>query len=68
MLGGISVGEWDELMRVNLRGLFLCCEATLPQMKAQKQGKIINVSLATLWMNVFSVPWSTPKYSIDPLS
>jgi 3-oxoacyl-[acyl-carrier protein] reductase len=46
----ISVEEWDGLMGVNLRGLFLCCKAILPQMKAQKQGKIINVSSATVFM------------------
>ena len=46
----ISVEEWDGLMGVNLKGLFLCCKAILPQMKAQKQGKIINVSSATVFM------------------
>jgi 3-oxoacyl-[acyl-carrier protein] reductase len=46
----IELEEWDRLMRVNLRGLFLCCKAVLPQMKAQKQGKIINVSSATVFM------------------
>ena len=46
----IDLDEWDGLMRVNLRGLFLCCKAILPQMKAQKQGKIINVSSATVFM------------------
>ena len=46
----ISVEEWDGLMGVNLRGMFLCCKAILPQMKAQKQGKIINVSSATVFM------------------
>jgi 3-oxoacyl-[acyl-carrier protein] reductase len=46
----ISVNEWDGLMGVNLRGMFLCCKAIVPQMKAQKQGKIINVSSATVFM------------------
>jgi 3-oxoacyl-[acyl-carrier protein] reductase len=46
----IDPEEWDGLMRVNLRGLFLCCKAVLPQMKAQKKGKIINVSSATVFM------------------
>jgi len=46
----ISVEEWDRLMSVNLRGTFLCCKAVVPQMKAQNQGKIINVSSATVFM------------------
>lgn len=46
----ISVDEWDRLMSVNLRGMFLCCKAVVPQMKAQKHGRIINVSSATVFM------------------
>jgi NAD(P)-dependent dehydrogenase (short-subunit alcohol dehydrogenase family) len=36
--------EWDWLMDINLKGCFLCCRAVTPLMKAQGQGKIINVS------------------------
>jgi 3-oxoacyl-[acyl-carrier protein] reductase len=46
----ISVEEWDLLMSVNLRGAFLCSKAVIPQMKAQRQGKIINISSATVFM------------------
>jgi len=45
----ISVEEWDGLMGVNLRGTFLCCKAVIPFMKAQKKGKIINISSATVF-------------------
>jgi NAD(P)-dependent dehydrogenase (short-subunit alcohol dehydrogenase family) len=43
----ISVEEWDTLMAVNLKGLFLCCKAVFPQMKKQNKGKIINLSSET---------------------
>ncbi|MFH1488970.1 MAG: 3-oxoacyl-ACP reductase family protein [Pseudomonadota bacterium] len=46
----ISVDEWDRLMSVNLRGAFLCTKAVIPRMKTQKQGKIINISSATVFM------------------
>jgi len=46
----ISVEEWDRLMSVNLRGVFLCSKAVIPQMKAQRRGKIINISSATVFM------------------
>lgn len=45
----ISVEEWDRVMHVNLRGMFLCCRAVYPQMKKQKSGKIINISSARVW-------------------
>ncbi len=40
----IPIEEWDRVMAVNLRGLWLCCKAVVPFMKAQKGGKIINTS------------------------
>lgn len=40
----IPIEEWDHVMAVNLRGTFLCCRAVFPAMRAQKRGKIINVS------------------------
>lgn len=43
----ITVDEWDKVMAVNLRGMFLCCRAAFPQMKAQGKGKIINISSGT---------------------
>jgi 3-oxoacyl-[acyl-carrier protein] reductase len=43
----IDPGEWDRLMAVNLRGLFLCCRAVLPTMRTQKSGKIITIASGT---------------------
>jgi 3-oxoacyl-[acyl-carrier protein] reductase len=40
----IPVDEWDRVMAVNLRGMFLCCLAVYPSMKKQGSGKIINIS------------------------
>src|ERR1700757_1921933 len=40
----IPVEEWDRVMAVNLRGMFLSCRAVFPAMKAQKRGKIVNIS------------------------
>jgi 3-oxoacyl-[acyl-carrier protein] reductase len=45
----IDPAEWDRLMAVNLRGLFFCCRAVLPTMRAQKSGKIINIASGTVF-------------------
>src|SRR5713101_2781067 len=40
----IPVEEWDRVMAVNLRGMFLSCRAVFPAMQARKRGKIVNIS------------------------
>jgi 3-oxoacyl-[acyl-carrier protein] reductase len=45
----IPVDEWDRVMAVNLRGMFLCCRAAFPAMQAQKYGKIVNISSSRVW-------------------
>jgi NAD(P)-dependent dehydrogenase (short-subunit alcohol dehydrogenase family) len=36
--------EWDSIMDVNLRGIFLCSQIVGKEMIKRKQGKIINIS------------------------
>lgn len=38
----ISEAEWDFIMDVNVKGVFLCSKAVLPIMKAKGYGKIVN--------------------------
>jgi NAD(P)-dependent dehydrogenase (short-subunit alcohol dehydrogenase family) len=44
----ISEAEWDLVMNVNLKGVWLCSKAVFPYMKAANYGKIINISSATV--------------------
>jgi 3-oxoacyl-[acyl-carrier protein] reductase len=46
-IADLSVDEWDRMMAVNLRGMFLTCRAVLPIMRGQGRGKIINISSGT---------------------
>ncbi len=39
-----STGDFDEIMRVNLRGTFLCCREALRIMQEQRSGTIINIA------------------------
>ncbi len=36
--------QWDSVLSVNLRGVFLCCRAVVPTMIEQRHGKIVNIA------------------------
>ena len=36
--------DWDAIMDVNLKGVFLCCRAVMPGMMERRRGRIINTS------------------------
>jgi 3-oxoacyl-[acyl-carrier protein] reductase len=44
----LSEEDWDRMVDVNMKGVFLCCKAVIPIMKRQKRGHIVNIaSIAT---------------------
>src|SRR4029453_4896414 len=40
----ITEAEWDRIMAVNVKGLWLCAKAIVPAMQQRKQGSIVNIS------------------------
>jgi len=44
LLSEVTEEEWDYVMGVNLKGMFLCTQRFMPAMIRQKYGRIINVS------------------------
>jgi NAD(P)-dependent dehydrogenase (short-subunit alcohol dehydrogenase family) len=48
----ISEADWDRVMAVNIKGMWLCCKAVIPIMQQQGKGKIINISSDTIWLGV----------------
>lgn len=45
----ITEKEWDDLMAVNVKGVFLACKAVVPYMKEQNWGRIINITSSTFF-------------------
>lgn len=43
----ITTEEWDKMFDINVKGMFHCCKAVLPQMIRNKWGKIVNIS--SIW-------------------
>jgi 3-oxoacyl-[acyl-carrier protein] reductase len=40
----ITETEWDKIMAVNVKGLWLCAKAVVPAMQQRKQGSVVNIS------------------------
>lgn len=40
----ISEREWDWILGVNLKGVFLSCQAAMPHLRASGRGRIVNIS------------------------
>ncbi len=38
-----TVDEWDTMMEIDLRGVFICCHAVVPHMMERGRGVIINI-------------------------
>ena len=56
----VEVEGWDEVVAINLSGLFYCCHAVLPAMRAQKDGLVINVSS---WAGRYPSTLTGPAYN-----
>lgn len=39
----LAEAEWDRVIATNLKGVFLCCQAVIAQMRAQRYGRILNI-------------------------
>jgi NAD(P)-dependent dehydrogenase (short-subunit alcohol dehydrogenase family) len=44
LLQDLSEKNWDDHFDVNAKGVLLMCQAVLPQMRARKSGRIINIA------------------------
>ena len=56
----MSLEGWDEVVAINLNGLFYCCHAVLPGMRARKDGQIINISS---WAGRYASQLTGPAYN-----
>jgi NAD(P)-dependent dehydrogenase (short-subunit alcohol dehydrogenase family) len=65
----VSDEDWEAVMAVDLKSVYLCCQAVLPGMKARRYGRIVNVaSIAGKEGNPNMVPYSTAKAAVIGLT
>jgi NAD(P)-dependent dehydrogenase (short-subunit alcohol dehydrogenase family) len=61
--------EWDAVMGVNLRGMWLCCKAVFPTMREQQSGRIVNMaSVVAFWGAPLFLHYVTSKAGVIGLT
>jgi 3-oxoacyl-[acyl-carrier protein] reductase len=61
--------QWDQVMDVNLKGVFYCCQAAARVMSEQRYGKIVNISSASAQMgNIGQVNYAASKGGVISLT
>jgi NADP-dependent 3-hydroxy acid dehydrogenase YdfG len=56
----VSVESWNQIVAVNLSGMFYCCQAVLPSMREKKEGLVINISS---WAGRYASTLTGPGYN-----
>jgi len=56
----VSVESWDQIVAINLSGIFYCCHAVLPAMRKGKDGLVINVAS---WAGRYASTLTGPGYN-----
>jgi NAD(P)-dependent dehydrogenase (short-subunit alcohol dehydrogenase family) len=65
----LALEEWDRVLEVNLKGVFLCSKAVIPIMKRQRSGKIINIASGTFFSGSGNMPhYTTAKGGVVALT
>ncbi|MGB7949444.1 MAG: SDR family oxidoreductase [Candidatus Binatia bacterium] len=65
----LALEEWDRVLEVNLKGVFICSKAVIPIMKLQRSGKIINIASGTFFSGSGDMPhYTTAKGGVVALT
>jgi NAD(P)-dependent dehydrogenase (short-subunit alcohol dehydrogenase family) len=60
----MSVEEWDRLMDINLKSMFLCCKHVIPHMLRRRKGSIVNLASISSFIGQEMEGSSTFAYNI----
>lgn len=65
----IKEEDWDKVIEINLKGIFLCCQAAVPLMVKRGYGRIVNMSSASAKDgNMMLAPYVSSKAAVIALT
>ena len=61
----VELGDWEDVLRINLTGAFICAKAVLPHMMEHRSGKIVNMaSIAGKLAYPMRSPYAASKWGL----
>ncbi|QGN53467.1 SDR family NAD(P)-dependent oxidoreductase [Novosphingobium sp. Gsoil 351] len=69
--GGVSSLEadnWDTIMAVNLKGMWMTCKYVIPHMRKARAGAIVNISSGAAVMAVAAIAYKVSKAGVNALT
>ncbi len=66
----VSIQEWEQVLRTNLIGSYLCCREAIPFMRRRRYGRIVNISsiAGRSYSRSASVAYTSSKYALIGLT
>jgi meso-butanediol dehydrogenase / (S,S)-butanediol dehydrogenase / diacetyl reductase len=65
----LTEAQWDRLMGVNVKGVFLCIQAALPHLRGRGEGAIVNVSsISGKTGRGFTAAYAASKFAVVGLT
>jgi len=67
-LGKLSDADWDQVLAVNLKGPFLCCQAALPLLRQRERAAIVNIASRAWLGNIGQANYAASKGGVVSLT
>ena len=64
----VDLDDWDNILRVNLRGAFQVTREVVPLMEVAEYGRIINIGSSTAFMGAPIAPYAASKAGLIALT
>ncbi len=64
----LSLKDWEAVLRINLTGTFIPCQAVIPSMRQRKRGRIINTASISAFGNRGQANYSASKAGVIGLT
>ncbi len=68
LLAKLSDADWDQVLAVNLKGPFLCCQAALPLLRQRERSRIVNIASRAWLGNIGQANYAASKGGVVSLT